>query len=165
MINRIHVTLSQEVVDETLALVTQLEELLPFLQFLKPGEKRRLVKPRPGTQEVLEGIADLQVDAGLPLEDDDPMLADLSVYDGLTQIGDRLSVLNRRILDTRFLAGSEGWTQGLIRYGMLRQIERNNPGLKTRLDRLQRLIARNAGRTAPGEEPEEPEAPEADPAE
>ena len=82
------------------------------------------------------------------------MLADMSVHGGLTQIGDRLSVLARRIEDTKFLAGSEGWTQGLIRYGMLRQLERSNPGLKSRLDRLQRLIAGNAGRTSPGDEPE-----------
>jgi hypothetical protein len=152
--NRIHVTLSQEVVDETLALMGQIEERLSFLQFLKPGEKRRLFAPRAATQEVLESIAALQVDAGLPLDDDDPMLADMSVHDGLTQIGDRLSVLAQRIEDTKFLAGSEGWSEGLIRYGMLRQLERSNPGLKARLDRLQRLIASNAGRRSPGEEPE-----------
>jgi hypothetical protein len=132
----------------------QIEERLPFLQFLKASEKRRLVKPRAATQEVLEGIADLQVDAGLPLDDDDPMLADMSVYGGLRQIADRMSVLARRIEDTKFLAGSEGWTQGLIRYGMLRQLERTNPGLKARLDRLQRLIMRTTGRTPPPETPE-----------
>jgi hypothetical protein len=39
------------------------------------------------------------------------MLADLSVYRGLTQIGGRLSALAQAIEDTRFLASSEGWTQ------------------------------------------------------
>ena len=53
MTNRIHVNLSQEVVDETLGLMVQIEERLSFLQFLKPGEKRRLFAPRAATQEVL----------------------------------------------------------------------------------------------------------------
>lgn len=57
-----------------------------------------------------------------------------------------------------FLAGSEGWNVGPVRYGMLRQLERTNPTLETRLDRLQRLIAHDSGRTTPVED--EPEAPE-----
>lgn len=154
---RIHVTLSPEVVSLILELLVTIEGQLPFLQHLMPLEKKRLVKPRAGTQEVLQGIAELQRDAGIPPGEDDPMLADLTVYRGLTQIGDRISALAQRIDDTRFLAGSEGWTQSLIRYGMLRKLERSNPTLKTRLDRLQRLIARGSGRTAPVED--EPEAP------
>lgn len=156
---RIHVTLSPELVGAILEQLGIVEQLLSFLQSLTPSDKKRLVKPRPGIQEVLEGIADLQREAGIPPSEDDSMLADLSVYRGLTQIGDRVSVLGQRIDDTRLLAGSEGWSQGLIRYGMLRQLERSNPTLKARLDRLQRLIAKNAGRTTPGEE--EPEAPDA----
>jgi hypothetical protein len=155
---RIHVTLNPELVRQILDLLDVIEGQLPFLQSLPPSEKKRLVKARAGTQEVLEGIADLQRAAGMPPGEDDPMLADLSVHRGLTQIGDRVSALAQRIDDTRFLAGSEGWNLGLVRYGMLRQLERSNPTLKTRLDRLQRLIARNAGRTAPGVD--EPEAPE-----
>jgi hypothetical protein len=158
---RIHVTLSPELVSAVLEQFDVVEAMLSFLQLLTPSEKKRLVKPRPGTQEVLEGIADLQRDAGIPPGEDDPMLADLSVHRGLTLIGDRASALVQRIEDTRFLAGSEGWTQGLIRYGMLRKLERTNPSLKTRLDRLQRLIARNAGRRTPGEDgPESPETAE-----
>ncbi len=156
---RIHLTLNPELVSAVLVQFDVLDAMLSFLQLLTPSEKKRLVKPRPGTQEVLEGIADLQRDAGIPPGEDDPMLADLSVYRGLTQIGDRASALVQRIEDTRFLAGSEGWTQALIRYGMLRKLERSNPTLKGRLDRLQRLIARNAGRTNRGES--EPEAPDA----
>jgi hypothetical protein len=101
---RIHVTLSPEVVSAILELLVQIEERLSFLQHLKPGEKTRLVKPRPGTPEVLPGIADVQRDAGIPPGEDDPMLADLSVYEGLTRIGDRVSVLAQRIEDTCFLA-------------------------------------------------------------
>jgi hypothetical protein len=41
---------------------------------------------------------------------------------------------------------------------MLRQLERSNPALKTRLDRLQRLIVSHSGRKAPVEG--KPEAPE-----
>lgn len=155
---RIHVTLNPEIVSAVLEQFSLVEQLLSFLQLVTPAEKKRLVKPRPGTQEVLEGIADLQREAGIPPGEDDPMLADLTVYRGLTQIRDRASVLVQRIEDTRFLAGSEGWSQALIRYGMLRKLERSNPTLKSRLDRLQRLIARNAGRTGEGEG--EPEAPE-----
>ena len=161
---RIHVTLNPEAVSAALEYLGLLEGVLPFLQLLHPAEKKRLVKPRPGAQEVLQGIADLQRDAGIPPGADDPMLADLSVYTGLTQIGDRLSSLAQRINDTCLLAGSEGWNQALIRYGMLRQLQRSNPALKARLDRLQRLIARGAGRTTPVEgEPETPEP--TDPAE
>jgi hypothetical protein len=155
---RIHVTLSPEIVSAVLEQFDIVERLLSFLQVVTPAEKKRLLKPRPGTQEVLEGIADLQREAGIPPSEDDPMLADLSVHRGLTQIHDRASTLVQRIEDTRFLAGSEGWSQALIRYGMLRKLERSNPTLKSRLDRLQRLIARNAGRTGPGES--QPEAPE-----
>jgi hypothetical protein len=161
---RIHVNLNPELVRVILELLDAIEQQLPFLQTLPPSEKKRLVKARAGAQEVLEGIADLQRAAGMPPGEDDPMLADLSVHRGLTQIGDRVSALAQRIDDTRFLAGSEGWTQGLVRYGMLRQLERTNPTLKTRLDRLQRLIAKNSGRTTPVED--EPETPEpTDPAE
>ena len=153
---RIHVTLSPEMVSAALEYLGLLEGVLPFLLLLQPAEKQRLVKPRPGAQEVLQGIADLQRDAGIPPGEDDPMLADLSVYAGLTQIGDRVSALAQRINDTRFLAGSEGWSQALIRYNILRQLQRANPTLKARLDRLQRLIASQAGRTTPVED----EAPE-----
>jgi hypothetical protein len=155
---RIHLSLSPDIVGAALDQLAMLEGLLSFLQTLTTAEKKRLVKPRPGTQEVLEGIADLQREAGIPLSEDDPMLADLSLYRGLTQILDRIAVLTQRIEDTRFLAGSEGWSQALIRYGMLRKLERSNPTLKARLDRLQKLIARTSSRTAPGED--EPEAPE-----
>lgn len=159
-IGRIHVTVGPEVVGETLERLRQIEESLSFLQHLKPKEKARLVKPRPATQEVLQGIAELQRDAGIPPAEGDPMLADLSVYSALTHIGDRVAVLARRIQDTRFLAGSEAWNQGLIRYGMLRQLQRDNPALKDRLDRLQRLIASQTGRTTPVDDA--PEAPEPD---
>ncbi len=161
---RIHVILSPEIVSAALDLVSLIEAQLPFLQILQPLEKIRLVKPRLGAQEVFQGIADLQRDAGIPPGPDDPMLADFSVYAGLTQISDRLSTLAQRINDTCLLAGSEGWNQALIRYGMLRQLQRSNPALKSRLDRLQRLIARGAGRATPDED--EPETTEPiDPAE
>jgi hypothetical protein len=163
---RIHFTFSPEAVSEILELLGQIEERLSFLQIMKPSEKARLVKPRPGTPQVVRDIADLQRDAGIPAGEDDPMLADLSVYEGLTQIEDRLSHLVRRIADTRLLAGSEGWSASLIRYGMMRKLERSNPALKPRLDRLQRLIASHTGRSTPVEgEPEAPEIIDEDPAE
>jgi hypothetical protein len=154
---RIHITINPELVAAVLEQLALAEALLTFLQSLTPLEKKRLVKPRASAEAVIEGVASLQREAGLPLAEDDPMLADLSVYRGLTQIRDRLSVFAQRVEDTRFLAGSEGWRLALNRYGMLRKIERTNPTLKTRLDRLQRQIA-GSGRTVPGEE--EPEVPE-----
>lgn len=153
---RIHLTINPELIEIILEQLNAAEGMMTFLQSLTPLEKKRLVKPRPGTQEMLQGIADLQRDAGIPPGEDDPMLADLSVYAGLTEIGDRVSALAQRINDTRLLAGSEGWSQALIRYNILRQLQRINPALKARLDRLQRLIASQAGRTTPVED----EAPE-----
>lgn len=156
---RIHAVLDAATVSECVALVAQLEERLSFLVRLTPGEKNRLVKPRPGAQEVMQGIAELQREAGMPPGADDPMLADSSVFAGLTTIGDRLASLQRRIDDTKLLAGSEGWNESLIRYGMLRQVQRRNPDLKDGLDRLRPLITSRSNRPAPGPVEEEPETP------
>lgn len=156
---RIHVVLDDTAVSECVGLVEQLEQRLSFLVRLTPGEKNRLVKPRPGAQEVMQGIAELQREAGMPPAPDDSMLADMSLFVGLTTLGDRLSSLHRRIEDTKLLAGSEGWNESLIRYGMLRQVQRRNPDLKTGLDRLRPLITSRSNRPAPAPIEEEPETP------
>jgi hypothetical protein len=156
---RIDVTMEPAVVDQIMGLIDQIEVLLPFLMLVKPSEKPRLVKPRAGMQEVVETIADLQRESGMVLVQEDPMLADLSVHTGLTTIGDRLSGLTLRIEDTKLVAGSECWSEGLVRYGMLRQLERGNPALKSRLDRVQRLIARRSSRPAPAPIEDAPELP------
>ncbi len=83
---RIHVTLDPTIVSACESLAAQMELLLPFLVRLKPAEKNGLVRPHPGAQEVMQTIADLQRSAGMPPGDDDPMLADLSVYAGLTTV-------------------------------------------------------------------------------
>ncbi len=156
---RINVVFDATAVSECVELVTRLEERLSFLLRLTPAEKNRLVKPRPGAQEVMQGIAELQREAGMPPAADDPMLADMSLFVGLTTLGDRVSSLHRRIEDTKLLAGSEGWNESLIRYGMLRQVQRRNPDLKTGLDRLRPLITSRSNRPAPAPGDEEPETP------
>lgn len=165
---RIHTILNPEVVSECVELLVQIEQRLPFLFRLKPGEKLRLVKPRAGAHAVMQTIADLQTEAGIPPAADDAMVADMSVYVGLTTINDRLSALARRVEDTQLQAGSEGWNESLIRYGMLRQLERSKPELKTGLDRIRPLITSRSSRPAPAPIEDAPDAPaptEPDPAE
>lgn len=147
---RVDVDLAPETVASILDVIGQIEEQMPFLLRLDAGEKQRLVKPRAGAVQVMQEIVAVQREAGMPVADNDPMLADLSVYDGLTSIGDRLAQLLRLIEDTRLQAGSEGWNQGLIRYGMLRQLERGQPELKTKLDRIQPLIISRSRRSNSG---------------
>lgn len=147
---RIHVTLDPTIVSACVGLAAQMEQLLPFLMRLKPDEKGRLVKPHPGAQEVMQTITDLQRSTGMAPDDDDPMLADLSVYAGLTTVIDCVSDLLKRLEDTRLQAGSEGWSESLIRYAMLRQMERRRPELKAPLDRIQPLITSRSNRRAPG---------------
>jgi hypothetical protein len=133
--------------------------LLPFLIRLQPAEKSRLVRPHPGAQEVMRTIAELERDAGIPRDGDDPMLADLGVYTGLTTLIDSVSNLLGHLEDTRLQAGSEGWNESLIRYGMLRQMERRHPGLKAALDRIQPLITGRTTRRAPGRGDGKPQDP------
>jgi hypothetical protein len=164
---RIHASLNTEVVNRCVGLLEALEAELAFLIRLTPAEKSRLVKPRAGAKEVMQGIAELQRDAGMPLDADDPMLADMGVFAGLTTIGDLVTSLQHRIEDTKLLAGSEGWNESLIRYGMLRHAQRRNPDLKAGLDRLRPLITSRSNRPAPGpieDEPETPVTPEPTPA-
>lgn len=156
---RIDVVLDPAVVSECMELLAQLEERMPFLVRLQPAEKNALVKPHPGAEEVMQTIAQLQREVGMAPPGRDPMLADLSVYTGLTTIGDRFSSIGRRIDDTRMLAGSEGWNEGLIRYAMLRQLQRNRPELKTALDRIQPLITGRSSRKARGPADDVPQDP------
>jgi hypothetical protein len=153
---RIDVTLDPAVVEAIMAMLAQINEQLPFLLRLTASEKKRLAKPQAGAQEVIQTIVDLQRKAGLVNGDDAAVLADLSVFTGLTTISDTMSDLLRRINDTKLQAGSEGWNESLIRYGMLRQVERRNPEVKAGLDRLRPLITRRPTRPAPGpiDEPE-----------
>ena len=144
---RVDVSLAQETVTLVLEAIGQIEEQLPFLLRLELAEKQRLVKPRPGTAQVIKEVVEAQREAGMAVGENDPMLADLSVYSGLTSIGDQLTRLLRMVEDTRLQAGSETWSQGLIRYGMLRQLERGQPALKTRLDRIQPLITSRSRRS------------------
>lgn len=165
---RIDVTLTAEAVSQCLALLGQLDQQLPFLLQLKTSDKNRLVKPRAGAHAVMQSVVDLQFQAGIPPAADDPMLADMSVYVALTTIKDRLETLTRRIEDTHLQGGSEAWNESLIRYGMLRQLERSKPELKTGLDRIQPLITSRSNRRspAPGDDaPETPEPIETEPAE
>lgn len=147
---RINVTLDPVVVDEIMAYIAQIGVRLPFLMRLSASEKKHLVKPQAGAQEVIQSIIDLQHKAELVSGDDAALLADLSVFAGLTKISDSMSDLLQRIDDTKLLAGSEGWNESLIRYGMLRQVERRNPEVKAGLDRLRPLISRRPVRPAPG---------------
>lgn len=147
---RIDVTLDPAVVDEIMAMLAQINARLPFLLRLTASEKKHLVKPQAGALEVIQTIVDLQRKAGLVNGDDAAVLADVSVFGGLTTISDTMSDLLRRINDTKLQAGSEGWNESLIRYGMLRQVERRNPELKAGLDRLRPLISRRPARPAPG---------------
>jgi hypothetical protein len=156
---RIHVTLDPTIVSACENLTAQMEQLLPFLLRLKPDEKNALVKPHPGAQEVMQTIADLQRSAGMPPDEDDPMLADLSVYAGLTTVIDCVSDLLKRLEDTRLQAGSEGWSESLIRYGILRQMERRRPELKAGLDRIRPLITSRSNRRAPGRSEDAPQDP------
>lgn len=156
---RIDVVLDPAVVSECMELLAQLEERLPFLIRLKPDEKSRLVRPHPGAQEVMRTIADLERDAGVRRDGDDPMLADLSVYAGLTTVIDSVSDLLGRLEDTRLQAGSEGWNESLIRYGMLRQMERRHPALKAGLDRIRPLITGRSSRKARGPAGDVPQDP------
>lgn len=156
---RVHVTLDPSIVEACVRLTEQVRQLLPFLVRLEPDEKHRLVKPHPGAQEVLQTIADLQRSAGMPPDDDDPMLADLSVYTGLTTVIDCVSDLLKHLEDTRLQAGSEGWNESLIRYGILRQMERRRPELKTGLDRIRPLITSRSNRRAPGRTEDPPQDP------
>lgn len=146
---RIDATLAPTVVEEIMALLAQIQERLPFLLRLSSSEKKHLVKPQAGAQEVIQGIIDLQRKAELVSGDDAAVLADLSVFTGLNTISDAMSDLLRRIDDTKLQAGSEGWNESLIRYGMLRQVERRNPEVKAGLDRLRPLISRRPARPAP----------------
>ena len=148
---RVDVTLEPETVAEVISLVEQIEQRLPFLLRLDTQEKQRLVKPRSATAQVIQEVAEMQREAGIPVADDDAMLADLTVFNGLTSITDRVTELLRLLKDTRLQAGSEGWSEVLIRYGMLRKAERRQPELKTRLDRVQSLIA-GRPRRAPEDE-------------
>jgi hypothetical protein len=164
---RIDATLTAEVVSQCLALLGQLDQQLPFLLRVKTSEKNRLPKPRAGGYAVMQTIVELQTEAGIPPAADDSMLADMSVYNGLTTIKDRLEALARRIEDTHLVAGSEAWNESLIRYGMLRQLERSKPELKVGLDRIQPLITSRSRRPAPAPVEDEPETPaptEPDPA-
>ena len=161
-IGRINATLDQSTIDQILAALNAIETMLPFLIRLTADEKTRLVKPRAGAQEVMQTVASLQRDAGLPPDPSDPMLADHSVYAGLTIVSDRMSDLLQRIDDSRLMAGSEGWNESLIRYGMLRQMQRKKPELKAGLDRIRPLITSRSGRSAPAPIEDEPEAPEQD---
>jgi hypothetical protein len=156
---RIDVKLDQTVVDEVMAYLALIRERLPFLVRLSNSEKQRLVKPQASAQQVIQTIIDLQHKAGLVSGDDAAVLADLSVFTGLTTISDTMSDLLRRIDDTKLLAGSEGWNESLIRYGMLRQVERRNPEVKAGLDRVRPLISRRATRLSP-ESPEPIDAPD-----
>jgi hypothetical protein len=156
---RIHVALDPAVVSACMDLAAQMEALLPFLMRLKPAEKSRLVRPHPGAQEVMQTIAALERDVGVPRDDDDPMLADLSVYAGLTTLIDCVADLLGRLEDTRLQAGSEGWNESLIRYGMLRQMERRHPELKAGLDRIRPLITSRARRKARGPGDDVPQDP------
>ena len=146
---RIDVTLDPGVVDEIMVSLAQINARLPFLLRLSASEKKRLVKPQAGAQEVIQTIIDLQRKAGLINGDDAALLADASVFAGLTKISDAMSDLLARINDTKLQAGSEGWNESLIRYGMLRQVERRNPEVKAGLDRLRPLISRRPARPAP----------------
>ena len=146
---RIDAVLAEETVSQCVEMLEQIEQNLPMLLRLKTSEKNRLVKPRAGAEAVMQTIAAVQAQAGIPPAADDAMLADLSVYVGLTKIADRLSALSRLIEDTRMQAGSEGWNESLIRYGMLRQLERGNPDLKAGLDRVRPLITSRSNRPAP----------------
>jgi hypothetical protein len=153
---RINVTLDPAVVDTIMAMLAQINEQLPFLLRLTASEKKHLVKPQAGALEVIQTIVDLQRKAGMISGDDAAVLADVSVFAGLTTISDTMSDLLQRINDTKLQAGSEGWNESLIRYGMLRQVERRNPEVKAGLDRLRPLITRRPARPAPGpiDEPE-----------
>jgi len=153
---RIDVTLDPAVVEGIMAMLAQINEQLPFLLRLSASEKKHLVKPQAGAQEVIQGIIDLQRKAGMISGDDTAVLADLSVFVGLNTISDTMSDLLQRINDTKLQAGSEGWNESLIRYGMLRQVERRNPEVKAGLDRLRPLITRRPTRSTPGpiDEPE-----------
>jgi hypothetical protein len=157
---RIDVTLPAADVAECVALLDQVEQRLPFLLRLKPSEKIRLVKPRAGAAEVMQTVVDLQTQAGIPPAPGDAMVADVSVYVGLTTIKDRLEALARRIEDTHMQAGSEAWNESLIRYGMLRQLERSKPELKTGLDRIRPLITSRSNRRSPAPGADAPQAPE-----
>lgn len=157
---RINVTLDQVAVDQILGLLSAIEALLPFLIRLTADEKTRLVKARAGAQEVMQTVVNLQREAGLPPDPSDPMVADLSVYTGLTIVSDRMSDLLQRIDDSRLMAGSEGWNESLIRYGMLRQMQRRKPELKAGLDRIRPLITSRSNRPAPAPIEDEPETPE-----
>jgi hypothetical protein len=152
---RIDVTLDPAVVEQVMALLAQINERLPFLVRLDNSEKKRLTKPRAGAQEVIQSIIDLQRKAGLINGNDGAVLADLSVFVGLNTISDTMSDLLQRIDDTKLLAGSEGWNESLIRYGMLRQAERRNPEVKAGLDRLRPLIARRPTRSGSIDEPDD----------
>jgi hypothetical protein len=156
---RIDATLTAEVVSQCLALLGQVDQQLPFLLRLKTSEKNRLPKPRAGGYAVMQTIVDLQTEAGLPPAADDAMIANMSVYSGLTTIKDRLEALTRRIEDTHLQAGSEAWNESLIRYGMLRQLERSNPDLKVGLDRIRPLITSRSNRPAPAPVEDGPETP------
>jgi hypothetical protein len=164
---RIDVTLDPAVVEEIMASLAQINARLPFLLRLSASEKKHLVKPKAGAQEVIQSIIDLQRKAELVNGDDAALLADLSVFDGLTKISDSMSDLLQRIDDTKLQAGSEGWNESLIRYGMLRQVERRNPEVKAGLDRLRPLISRRPVRPAPapGDEPVAPAPGDDDPIE
>ena len=156
---RIDVTLTPEDVNQCLELIRQIDRQLPFLLRLKTSEKTRLAKPRVAAQSVMQTIVELQTEAGMPPAADDAMLADMSVHSGLTLIKDRLAALSRRIEDTHLQAGSEAWSECLIRYGMLRQLERSKPELKAGLDRIQPLIATRPRRQAPKPGEDAPETP------
>ena len=146
---RIDVTLDPAVVEEIMASLAQINARLPFLLRLSASEKKHLVKPQAGAQEIIQSIIDLQRKANLINGDDTALQADLSVFVGLTTISDSMTDLLQRIDDTKLQAGSESWNESLIRYGMLRQVERRNPEVKAGLDRLRPLIVRRPNRKAP----------------
>lgn len=147
---RIDINLESATVDEVLELLEQVLVKLWFLLRLDRQEKKRLPKPRAGSDHVADEVLELQVEAGVPVPADDPLVADLSVARGLSRIEDVMSDIMARIEDTRYLAASEAWSECLVRYGMLRQLARSKPQLRDRLKRLQPLVSyRRKRRAAP----------------
>lgn len=146
MENRINAELSTTDKDAILGLINQIRALLPFLIDLSPDERHSLPKMGDKSRAFVNQALALaeQDDSFLPRSFDvAEMRKDVDLTNQLLPIITALTQLLELVEDTNMLAGSDGYTAGLIVYN---SAKRNGRGeaLDNLLDALGRRFARKA---------------------